>query len=44
MRIRDPWISFLHRTATAWSALHFLKVEGIQVPFHPPPKLVATGP
>ncbi len=29
---------------TAWSALHFLKVQGTPVPFNPPPKLVNTGP
>lgn len=29
---------------TAWSALHFLKVDGTPVPFNPPPRLVATGP
>ena len=30
--------------ATAWSALHFLKVKGTPVPMNPPPKLVTTGP
>ena len=29
---------------TAWSALHFLKVQGTPVPFNPPPKVVNTGP
>ena len=29
---------------TAWSALHFLKVQGTPVPFNPPPKVVDTGP
>lgn len=29
---------------TAWSALHFLKLEGTPVPFNPPPKVVRTGP
>jgi protein-S-isoprenylcysteine O-methyltransferase Ste14 len=28
----------------AWSALHFLKVQGTPVPFNPPPKVVNTGP
>jgi len=30
--------------ATAWSALHFLRVKGTPVPFNPPPALVTTGP
>ncbi len=29
---------------TAWSAFHFLKVQGTPVPFNPPPKVVNTGP
>ena len=29
---------------TAWSALHFQKVQGTPVPFNPPPKVVNTGP
>ncbi len=29
---------------TAWSAFHFLKVQGTPVPFNPPPKVVKTGP
>jgi len=29
---------------TAWSALHFLKVQGTPVPFNPPPSLVESGP
>ena len=29
---------------TAWSAIHFLKVEGTPVPFNPPPKVVKSGP
>ena len=29
---------------TAWSALHFLRVEGTPVPFNPPPMVVETGP
>jgi protein-S-isoprenylcysteine O-methyltransferase Ste14 len=29
---------------TAWSAIHFLKVEGTPVPFNPPPKVVSSGP
>jgi protein-S-isoprenylcysteine O-methyltransferase Ste14 len=29
---------------TAWSAFHFLKVNGTPVPFNPPPKLVRSGP
>ena len=29
---------------TAWSALHFLKVNGTPVPFNPPPEVVDTGP
>ena len=28
----------------AWSAFHFLKVNGTPVPFNPPPTLVMTGP
>jgi protein-S-isoprenylcysteine O-methyltransferase Ste14 len=28
----------------AWSALHFLDVEGTPVPMNPPPSLVTTGP
>jgi protein-S-isoprenylcysteine O-methyltransferase Ste14 len=31
-------------TVTAWSALHFLKVQGTPVPFNPPQKVVNTGP
>jgi protein-S-isoprenylcysteine O-methyltransferase Ste14 len=31
-------------TLILWSILHFLKVKGTPVPFHPPPKLVITGP
>ena len=31
-------------TVTAWSALHFLKVQGTPIPFNPPPKVVNTGP
>ncbi|MBE0477890.1 isoprenylcysteine carboxylmethyltransferase family protein [Candidatus Aerophobetes bacterium] len=27
-----------------WSALHFFKIKGTPVPFHPPPKLVTAGP
>ena len=27
-----------------WSLLHFFKSKGTPVPFHPPPKLVDTGP
>jgi protein-S-isoprenylcysteine O-methyltransferase Ste14 len=30
-------------TLTAWSAFHFLKVQGTPVPFNPPPKVVDTG-
>lgn len=30
--------------ATAWSAFHFLRVKGTPVPFHPPPRVVKTGP
>ena len=29
---------------TAWSAIHFLRVQGTPVPFNPPPELVETGP
>ena len=29
---------------TAWSAIHFLKVEGTPVPFNPPPRVVKSGP
>jgi protein-S-isoprenylcysteine O-methyltransferase Ste14 len=29
---------------SAWSAFHFLKVNGTPVPFNPPPRLVKTGP
>ena len=29
---------------TAWSAFHFLKVQGTPVPLNPPPKVVKTGP
>lgn len=29
---------------TAWSAFHFLKVNGTPVPFNPPPLLVESGP
>ena len=29
---------------TAWSALHFLRVQGTPVPFNPPPKVVDSGP
>jgi protein-S-isoprenylcysteine O-methyltransferase Ste14 len=29
---------------TAWSVIHFLKVNGTPVPFNPPPALVESGP
>jgi len=34
----------LGSAVAAWSAFHFLKVNGTPVPFNPPPKVVNTGP
>jgi protein-S-isoprenylcysteine O-methyltransferase Ste14 len=31
-------------SVTAWSAFHFVRVNGTPVPFNPPPKLVNSGP
>ena len=31
-------------TVTAWSAFHFLKVQGTPIPFNPPPKWSTQGP